>query len=104
MLRHSFIYLLLSILIVVFAKYGHLFIVYVDLFFTYVNIRLQPVFSQTGWGLVMRKTLVLVIMPVTVAIFPAILYKAISGKHMPHLIALVWVIWLIIALSEILIR
>ncbi len=104
MLRHSFIYLLLSILIVIFAKYAHLLVVYIDLFFTYVNVKLTPIFSQTGWGLIIRKILILVMLPIIITAIPALLYRAIKGSDMPHFIAITWVIWIIIVLSDILVR
>ena len=77
MLRHSLIYLILSILVVVFAKYAHLLVVYVDMFFTYVNIKLTPIFSQTGWGLNIRKILILVLLPIIITAIPALIYKVI---------------------------
>lgn len=104
MLRQSLIYLLLSILVVVFAKYAHLLVVYVDVFFTYVNLKLTPIFSQTGWGLVIRKILVLVALPVALAAIPALIYKAFKGKEMPHFIAITWTLWTVIVLSDILVR
>ena len=104
MLRQSLIYLGLSILVVIFAKYTHLIVVYVDMFFTYVNVKLTPIFSQTGWGLVIRKILVLVLLPVTLTAIPALLYKAIKGSEMPHFIAITWTIWTVIVLSDILVR
>ncbi len=104
MLRHSLIYLLLSILVVIFARYAHILIVYIDMFFTYVNYQLTPIFSQTGWGLLIRKILVLILMPIVIAGIPALLYRVIKGHDMPHFIAIVWVIWAVIVLSDILIR
>jgi hypothetical protein len=104
MLRQSLIYLLLSVLIVVFSRYAHLLIVYIDLFFTYINLKLTPIFSQTGWGLIIRKVLVLMLMPIIITGIPALLYRVIKGREMPHFIAIVWVIWTIIVLSVILIR
>ena len=103
MLRHSIIYLLMSILVVLFAKYAHLIIVYVDMFFTYVNLKLTPIFSQTGWGLVIRKILVLSLLPLIITAIPALLYKLIKGGEMPHFIAITWIIWTIIVLSDILV-
>ncbi|WP_040534644.1 hypothetical protein [Legionella drancourtii] len=104
MLRQSLIYLLLSILVVVFAKYAHLLVVYIDVFFTYVNIKLTPIFSQTGWGLVIRKILVLVLLPIALTAVPALIYRAIKGNDMPHFIAITWTLWTVIVLSDILVR
>jgi phosphoglycerol transferase MdoB-like AlkP superfamily enzyme len=89
---------------VLFAKYAHLLIVYIDMFFTYVNIKLTPVFSQTGWGLVIRKILVLMILPLIITAIPALIYRTVKGSEMPHFIAITWVIWTVIVLSDILIR
>jgi hypothetical protein len=104
MVRHFLIYLLLSILIVIFAKYAHLIVVYVDVFFTYVNLKLTPIFSQTGWGLVIRKILVLVLLPVAITAVPAVIYRLIKGGDMPHYIGITWILWTVIVLSDILVR
>ena len=104
MLRHSLIYLGLSILVVVFAKYAHLLVVYIDMFFTYVNIKLTPIFSQTGWGLVIRKVLVLILIPIIITAIPALIYRLVKGREMPHFIAIAWIIWTIVVLSDIVIR
>lgn len=104
LLRQSLIYLTLSILVVIFAKYAQLIVVYIDMFFTYVNIKLTPIFSQTGWGLIIRKILVLTMLPIALTAIPALIYKAIKGGNMPHFIAITWIIWVIIVLSDILVR
>jgi hypothetical protein len=104
MLRQSIIYLTISILVVIFANYAHLLIVYIDMFFTYVNLKLTPIFNQTGWGVVVRKILVLVLIPVTLAAIPALIYRGIKGRPMPYFIATTWVLWTVIVLGDILIR
>jgi hypothetical protein len=104
MLRQSLIYLIISILVVLFASYAHLLVVYVDMFFTYINLKLAPVFNPTGWGLIVRKILVLVLLPVTLAAIPALIYRGIKGRPMPYFIAITWVFWTVIVLSDILIR
>lgn len=104
MLRQSLIYLVLSILIVVFARYAHLLVVYIDMFFVYINLLLSPIFSPSGWGLVIRKMVVLTLLPIIITGIPALIYKLIRGSNMPHFIAITWVIWTIIVISDILIR
>lgn len=104
MLRQSLIYLILSILVVILADYANLIIVYIDMFFTFVSLKLTPIFSQTGWGLIIRKVLVLMLMPIVITAIPALIYKVIKGKEMPHFIAITWVIWTIIVISDILTR
>ncbi|WP_045095876.1 hypothetical protein [Legionella fallonii] len=104
MLRQSIIYLLLSILVVVFARYAHLLIVYIDMFFAYVNYHLAPIFSQTGWGPIIRKVIVLMLMPIIITAIPALIYRLIKGHDMPNFIAIVWIVWAVIVLSNILVR
>lgn len=103
MLRQSLIYLVLSILIVVFAKYAHLFIIYIDLFFTQVNIKLAPIFSPTGWGVLIRKIIVLMGLPLVICGIPALAYRGFKGKDMPYFLPVVWLLWTIVVLSNILI-
>ena len=104
MLKQFVIYLSLSILIVVFSKYAHMIVVYIDFFFTYINVKLAPIFSPTGWGLSVRKIITLTLLPIVIAAIPAILYKMIRGKELPYFIAIAWIIWIIIVLSDILVR
>lgn len=103
MLKQFFIYLVLSILVVLFARYAQLIIANIDVFFSYINLKLTPIFSQTGLGFITRKVLVLMLLPLIIIGIPALIYRAIKGREMPHLIACVWVVWTIIVLSDILI-
>lgn len=104
MLKQAVLYLLLSILVVIFARYFHLLVVYIDTFFTYVNVKLASVFSMTHIGLLARKIIVLVFLPVLIAAVPALTYRAVKGGHMPYFMELTWLLWLVIVLSNILIR
>lgn len=104
MLRQSLIFLLLSILVVVFAKYAHLLIVYIDMLYTWINIKLTPVFSQTGMGIVIRKVILLVLIPVFIALIPALIYRLVRGGQMPYFLELTWCLWLVIVLSNVLIH
>lgn len=104
MLKQSLFYLLLSIVIVIFAAYIHLLIIYIDLAYTYVSIKLAPVFSLSPVGVMARNVFTLVVIPVLLAGIPALIYRLIKGKHMPWFIPLVWFFWLVIVLSKVLIR
>jgi len=104
MLRQSLIYLLLSIIVVVFAKYAHLLIVYIDMLYAFINLKLIPFFSQSSSSVMVRKVILLVLIPVIIAAIPALLYRLIKGREMPHFIELAWCLWLVIVLSNILIR
>ena len=102
MLRQSILYLLLSILMVLFAKYSDLFIIYIDLLFTQINLLLDPFFGQDHWGWIIRKILMLMLIPIIITGIPALIYRGVKGRPMPHFIAIVWVFWTILALSDIL--
>ncbi|KTD38654.1 hypothetical protein Lnau_0464 [Legionella nautarum] len=104
MLRQSLIYLLLSIVVVVFARFAHMLIVYIDMLYAFINIKLTPIFSQSGLGLVFRKVILLVAIPLIIAAIPALSYRLVKGKEMPYFIELTWCLWLVIVLSNVLIR
>lgn len=104
MLKQSIVYLLLSILIVVFSQYAHLLMVYILTFYTYIIIKITPIFSLTQYGPLIRSVVSLVFIPVIFAGIPALLYRAIKGKHMPWFFELTWTLWLIIVLGKVLIR
>lgn len=104
MLKQFSIYLFLSILVVVFAKYAHLLIVSIDMFYMYVTAKLSPIFNQTSLGLSIKRTLVLMLIPITLTAIPALGYKVVKGTNMPHFIGITWMIWTVIVLSDALIR
>ena len=104
MLKQSLIYLTLSIMVVIFAKYAQLLIVYIDLLYTYINVKLAPVFNHSELATFIRKVISLVGLPLLIAAIPALIYRAIKGTHMPYFIEITWLIWLVIVLSKILIR
>jgi hypothetical protein len=104
MLRQSFIYLILSIFVVIFASYAQVVVVYLDMLYTYVNLQLAPVFSSSETGVLIRQMFSLVLIPVIIACLPALAYRAIKGQHMPYFIEVTWLLWLVIVLSKVLIR
>lgn len=103
MLKQGLIYLLLSIVIVVFAEYAQMIIVYLDMLYTFVNLKLAPVFSQSELGVMIRRVFSLVVLPILIAAIPALIYRLIKGKNMPYFIQVTWLLWLVIVLSKILI-
>ena len=104
MLKQSLIYLILSVVIVLFAAYAHLIIVYIDLFYTLINVKLTPIFSNSPLGMLIREVIALALLPVLVAAIPALIYWAIKGKTMPYFIEMTWLLWLVIVLSKVLIH
>ena len=103
-LQQGIIYLILSIAVVLFAQYVHLLIVYIDIFYTYINVQLSPIFSNSPIGTLIRKVLTLVLIPVLVATVPALIYRVIKGKHLTYFIEITWFLWLVIVLSKVLIH
>lgn len=104
MLKQGLIYLLLSILVVLFAKYTHLIIVYIDMVYTIINVKLAPIFSNSDTGIMIRKVISLVLLPVLIAAIPALIYRVIKGGQMPYFFEITWLLWLIIVLSKVLIH
>jgi hypothetical protein len=95
---------MISIVVVLFAKYTHLLIVYIDMLYTYVNVTLAPIFNNTDLGIMIRRVLTLVLLPVMISGIPALIYRLIKRQNMPYYIEITWIIWLIIVLSKILIQ
>ena len=104
MFRQSIIYLILSIFVVLFAKYIHLLIVYIGMGYVFLNVKLIPIFNTTPFGIMIRNVFSLTLLPAIIVGIPALAYRAIKGKTMPYLIETAWIIWLIIVLSKVLIH
>jgi hypothetical protein len=104
MLKQGIIFLVLSILVVIFSKFAHVLIVYIDMLYTFINIKLMPIFSHTNWGQTTRKVLVLLIIPFLIVAIPALIYRFSKGKTMPYLTQSTWCVWLVLVLCTILIH
>lgn len=100
MLIQSALYLVLSILAVLFAKYVHLGIIYIDMLYTYFNVTLAS-FLMSSW---LRNVLILVLLPLGLAAIPAAIYRLIKKKNMPYFLEVTWVLWLVFILSNVLIQ
>ncbi|STX29581.1 Uncharacterised protein [Legionella beliardensis] len=104
MLKQSLIYLLLSILAIFFTRYIHTFIVYTDMLYTYLYVKLSLLFTPTPISIIISKVIVLTLIPVLIVAIGALIYKLIKGKKMPHFIELTWLLWLVLVLSSIFIH
>lgn len=104
MVKQISLYLVLSVLVVVFARYFHQLMVYIDLVYTWCNVQLAPIFSRSGLGLAVRHILVLTLLPIAMAALPALGYRLIKGTTMPHFYFLTWFFWLILVLGVLLLR
>lgn len=104
MLKQSLVYLILSLLVVLFATYAKVFCIYVNLLYVYINNLLEPLFGTGLMGEVFRDMVTLSITPCALAAIPALIYWLIKRKKMPYLLELIWVFWLTLALSSYLIH
>ena len=103
MLKQLLIYLLVSIFVVFFASYVHMILVYLDIFYTWSNVKLAVIFSQTPMGILTRKIFILTLIPIIISGIPAITYRLVAKKNMPYFFEITWIIWLMIVLAKILI-
>ncbi|MDF1645856.1 MAG: hypothetical protein P1U61_02590 [Legionellaceae bacterium] len=104
MLKQSLIYFILSLLVVLFATYAKIFFVYVNLLYVYIDTTLKPLFGTGLMGEALRDMITLILTPFCLAALPALIYWLIKRKIMPYFIELIWVFWLILALSNYLIH
>jgi len=101
--KQSAIYVLLSILCVCFSKYFYSAVVYIDWFYTKMSHLLAPVFSSSHVGVWLCQILTLMLIPLVLVGVPALIYRSIKGEMMPYFFKIVWLVWLIVALSNVLI-
>lgn len=102
-LKQTTIYVLLSILVVAFANYAHLVVVYLDILYTKTHLNIAPLFSTNESGILIRGILILTFLPVGITAIPSILYRGFMGEWMPYYIPITWVVWLVIVVSKIII-
>ena len=103
MLKQSLIYLALSLIVVIFAHYAHLLVVYLDIFYTQANLVITPLFSNSHAGVILREVIILTLLPICVTAIPALIYRAIKRHTMPYYFEATWMIWLMIVISKIII-
>lgn len=104
MLKQSLLYLILSALVVVFAKYVQIVIVYIDILYVRFTIQLAPFFSNTQSGYIIRNVLSLVLIPLMLVGIPALIYRTIKKKDMPYFMEITGFVWLIIVLTKVLLQ
>lgn len=103
MLKQSLIYLILSLIVVIFASYAHLLVVYLDILYTQANLALAPLFSNSHDGVILRGVIVLTLLPICITAIPALIYRALKGHTIPYYFEATWMIWLMIVISKIII-
>lgn len=103
MMKQTLIYIFLSIIVVLASRYVHMLLVYIDLLYNYLSLQLAPFLNHSAIGRSAHRILTLVILPIAITGIPALLYRLFKGKIMPHFIAITWLVWFVIVLSEILV-
>lgn len=103
MLKQSLIYLILSFTLLFFATYAKLFFVYVNIIYSYINLGLENLFGSSFGGELVRDIITLMLVPLILAGLPALIYWLIKRKTMPYFLELLWLFWLILAISSYLI-
>jgi hypothetical protein len=103
------IYLALSFVIIFFASYVHLGIIYVDLLYTWSYLKLANYFKWLlPWSIAQQvmtqQIIALVTMPLIIVGVPALIYRLIFKKNVAYFYESIWIIWLLIVLSNYLIR
>ena len=104
MLKQSLLYLFFSLLVVLLKKYAKLLLLYIDIIFTQLTVLLNPILSVIGIGNPFQKILLLALTPVLITGIPAGIYYLFKRHTMPYYFEITWCVWLIIVLSNLLIR
>ncbi len=104
MLRQSVIYLILSLLVVFLSAYVKLLFAYLDALYILVDQALDPLFGLSFLGELMSDVVTLMLIPLLIAALPALIYWIIKRKKMPYFIEITWFFWLILAISNYLLR
>lgn len=103
MLKQGLIYLVLSLIVVIFASYAHLLVVYLDILYTQANLALAPLFSNSHAGIILRGVIILTLLPICITAIPALIYRALKGHTIPYYFEATWMVWLVIVISKIII-
>lgn len=104
MIKQAIIYLIISIIIVLFATQIQTILNIINIIYSNVNYRLAPIFSNSYSGVMFRQTFSLLLLPLLITGLPAIAYRMIQGKPMPYHIEATWIVWLTLVLATILIK
>lgn len=98
------VYLVLSILVVIFAKYVNEAVNFVVYLYDYIDDCLDVLFSNSPAGILSRSSFALVVCPLLITGVPAIIYYAIKRTKMPYFIEVTWLIWMIVVLGNTIIK
>lgn len=98
------VYLILSIVVVIFSKYVNEAVNFVVYLYDYIDDLLDILFSNSKAGSLSRSSFALVICPLLITGVPAIIYYAIKRAKMPYFVETTWLIWMIVVLGNTIIK
>lgn len=98
------VYLILSIVVVIFSKYVNEAVNFVVYLYDYIDDLLNILFSNSKAGILSRGSFALVICPLLITGVPAIVYYAIKKTKMPYFLEATWLIWMIVVLGNTIIK
>jgi hypothetical protein len=98
------VYLILSILVVIFSNYVNLAVNFVVYLYDYIDDLLDILFSNSKAGILSRSSFALVVCPLLITGIPAIIYYAIKKVKMPYFVEATWLIWMIVVLGNTIIK
>jgi hypothetical protein len=102
MLKHAVIYLIISILAILFSSQVLNLMYLIHQIFNTLTVHLSPVLQIFDLGIKTSEVCLLVIIPVALTGVIALVYYAIKRKSMPYFIELTWIFWVLLVLSNIL--
>jgi len=97
-------YLILSILIILFSQYTREAGSFIVDFYNYVDGHIEIFFSRSPGGIALRHIVALVVCPLIISGIPAMIYHAVKHSAMPYFMQITWLLWIVIALSTVLVR
>lgn len=96
MLKHVLLLIILSIVAILFIHQLTHFLLYIGYSHTWLSRVFQAILSGFNAGRMVSHILALVIIPFIFALIPAFIYWIIKRGEMPHLMTLVWIIWIML--------
>lgn len=100
MAKQFSIYLVMSIILVIFASYVRQLLVYLDMGYAYMNLQLINIFSSSPTGIIFRHITILMLLPLIIAGVPAMLYRFIKKSAMPYFYHILWISWMVILITQ----
>ncbi len=95
MLKHITAVVVLSILVIVGMPYVQQGLQFLLLGHEWLSDLLKDVFSGGQAGNIIRQLIALLVIPVIIALIPAVIYWLVRRSWFPWFMEVVWVVWLI---------